>query len=399
MGKGGGRGLRGALLIGALSIEDAGSEDAAGLEVEIMVGEGDGQALSGFVDGEDAVGAEVFEELLAFLEVGAEGAEAQCVVEGVDGGGGAFFHFGFAKGGDEWEVALLEEACGFEKVGGVFGAEVGEEDDECAPFLECHDAFGGVEKVAGFVGGLVVVEVVEELWHGGLAADGLEPAVDATEADDAEFVALPQGDEAHEDHGVEAVIELGEFAVHGAHAAAAVWDEEEGLVALFFVVAADEGATAGGGFPIDAGKDVAVLVFAELMEVEGGTGAAAFDDAHLVLAIGHGEEGVADDGFVVGVATGFGGVSDAEGALPEAEAGAGQEVGGGEGLGAALGEVEVVGEGGGFAWGEDAVPGEGGGFGSGREAVDEFEGEGASEGMGEGKGDGGGAAEGEAARE
>lgn len=136
-----------------------------------------------------------------------------------------------------------------------------------------------------------------------------------------------------------------------------------------------------------------------MMEVEGGTGAAAFDDAHLVLAIGHGEEGVADDGFVVGVAAGVGGGADAEGALPEAEAGAGEEVGGGEGLGAALGEMEVVGEGGGFVGREGAVPGEGGGFGSGREAVDEFEGEGAGEGMGEGKGDGGGAAEGEAARE
>jgi hypothetical protein len=102
-----------------------------------------------------------------------------------------------------------------------------------------------------------------------------------------------------------------------------------------------------------------------LMEVESGTGAAAFDDAHLVLAIGHGEEGVAHDGFVVGVAAGFGGGAVAKGALPAAEAGAGAEVGGGEGLGAALGEVEVVSEGGGFAWGEDAVPGEGGGFGGG----------------------------------
>jgi hypothetical protein len=119
----------------------------------------------------------------------------------------------------------------------------------------------------------------------------------------------------------------------------------------------------------------------------------------LVLAIGHGEEGVADDGFVVGVAAGVGGGADAEGALPEAEAGAGEEVSGGEGLGAALGEVEVVGEGGGFLGREGAVPGEGRGFGSGRETVDEFEGEWACEGMGEGKGDGGGATEGETARE
>jgi len=283
------------------------------------------------------------------------------------------------------------------EVGAVLGAEVGEEDDEGAAFLHGHDALGGFGEVAGLGGGLIVVKVIEDEGHGVRAFDGLEPAGFAAETEDANVVALAEGDVGEEEHGVEAMVELGEFAVESAHAAAAVRDEEEGLVALFFVVAADEGAAAGGSFPVDAGEDITVLVFAELMEVEGGTGAAAFDDAHLVLAIGHGEEGVADDGFVVGVAAGFGGGADAKGALPEAEAGAGEEVGGGEGLGAAFGEVEVVGEGGGFAGREGAVPGEGGGFGGGGEAVDDFDGERAFEVVRQVEGDGGGRAESEAA--
>ncbi len=355
--------------------------------------------MGGGVEGVDAVGAEGADEEVAFLEIGAEGAVAEGGVEVVDGRFDTLVEFLFAEAGEEDEVAVAEEVDGAVEVGAVFGAEVGEEDDEGAAFLHGHDALGGFGEVAGLGGGLVVVEVVEDEGHGVRTFDGLQPAGFAAEAEDADVVALAEGDVREEKHGVEAVVELGEFAVEGAHAAAAVGDEEEGLIALFFVVATDEGAAAGGGLPVDAGEDVAVLVFAELMEVEGGTGAAAFDDAHLVLAIGHGEEGIADDGFVVGVAAGVGGGADAEGALPESEAGAGEEVGGGEGLGAALGEMEVVGEGGGFVGREGAVPGECGGFGSGREAVDEFEGEGAGEGMGKGKGDGGGATEGEAARE
>ena len=355
--------------------------------------------MGGGVEGVDAVGAEGADEEVALLEVGAEGAVAEGGVEVVNGGIDTLVEFLFAERGEEDEVSVAEEVDGVVEVGAVFGAEVGEEDDEGAAFLHGHDALGGFGEVAGLGGGLVVVKVVEDEGHGVRAFDGFEPAGFAAETENADVVALAEGDVGEEEHGVEAMVELGEFAIEGAHAATAIGDEEEGLVALFFVVAADEGAAAGGGFPVDAGKDVAVLVFAELMEVEGGTGAAAFDDAHLVLAIGHGEEGVADDGFVVGVAAGFGGGADAKGALPEAEAGAGEEVGGGEGLGAAFGEVEVVGEGGGFAWGEDAVPGEGGGFGGGGETVDEFEGEGACERMGEGEGDGGGAAESETARE
>ena len=333
--------------------------------------------MGGGVEGVDAVGAEGADEEVALLEVGAEGAVAEGGVEVVNGGFDTLVEFLFAERGEEDEVSVAEEVDGVVEVGAVFGAEVGEEDDEGAAFLHGHDALGGFGEVAGLGGGLVVVKVVEDEGHGVGAFDGFEPAGFAAETEDADVVALAEGDVGEEEHGVEAMVELGEFAIEGAHAATAIGDEEEGLVALFFVVAADEGAAAGGGFPVDAGKDVAVLVFAELMEVESGTGAAAFDDAHLVLAIGHGEEGVAHDGFVVGVAAGFGGGADAKGALPEAEAGAGEEVGGGEGLGAAFGEVEVVGEGGGFAWGEDAVPGEGGGFGGGGESVDEFEGEGA----------------------
>lgn len=93
----------------------------------------------------------------------------------------------------------------------------------------------------------------------------------------------------------------------------------------------------------------------------------------MLLAIGHGEQSVADDGFVIGVAAGDARLANANGTLPEVEAGIGKEMGRGEGLWAALREVEVVGEGGRFTGGKLAMPRQGGGFGSGRQAIDEFD--------------------------
>ena len=113
------------------------------------------------------------------------------------------------------------------------------------------------------------------------------------------------------------MVELREFAIKCAHAATTVRDEEKCLVTLLFIIAADEGSASRGGFPIDSGQDVAVLVFAKLVEIEGGSGAAAFYDAHLFLPIGHREQSVTHNGFIIWVAAGDGRVADTQGTLPE----------------------------------------------------------------------------------
>jgi hypothetical protein len=44
-------------------------EEASGFDIEVLVGQGHGKHLGGFIDGEDAAGAEGFEEVAAFAEV------------------------------------------------------------------------------------------------------------------------------------------------------------------------------------------------------------------------------------------------------------------------------------------------------------------------------------------
>jgi hypothetical protein len=153
-------------------------------------------------------------------------------------------------------------------VGAILGAEVSEEDDEGATFLVGEDAFGCLDEVAGLSSGLVIVEVVQEGGHGVRALHGFEPAWITAKVEDTNLIALAESDVGKQKHGVEAVIELGKFPIEGAHATTTIWNEQEGLVALFLVFATDEGITAGGGLPINPREDIAVLIVAQLLEVE-----------------------------------------------------------------------------------------------------------------------------------
>ena len=83
-----------------------GLEDAGGFEVQVAVGEGDGEGWGGGVEGVDAVGAEGADEEVALLEVGAEGAVAEGGVEVVNGGIDTLVEFLFAEGGEEDEVSV-----------------------------------------------------------------------------------------------------------------------------------------------------------------------------------------------------------------------------------------------------------------------------------------------------
>ena len=319
--------------------------------------------------GGDVAGLQRAEDLGALAFVMAECAVAEGVLDIRYGAGGAGLHLGFAQGGDEDDVSLLQKMDGFAKVACVLSAEIGEQDDQGAAALEGHDALGGLDEVAGLGGGFVIVEVIQQARHGWQAFDGLQPALDTAEPGDSDLVALAEGDIGDEEHGIEAVVELAEFAIHSAHSAAAVGDEEDALVALLFELAADEHLTTGGGLPIDFREDVAVLVVAELVEIERGSPAAAFDDAHLLFAVGGGEQGVADDGLVVRVAAGLTWRAGAVKPMPEAEAGPDEHMGRGKGVLAAAGEMRLVGEFHGLAGRERQSPGQADGLGLGGQAI------------------------------
>jgi hypothetical protein len=275
------------------------SESACEFDVEVEVGEGDGELLGGGVEGEDAVLLEGGEgEVTGFDGLVGVG-EGGGVVQGGDGESGDPGDFVFEEAGDDDEVALAEEFQGREDGGEVFAAEVCAEDDEGAAGLALEDAVRGFREVAWSHGALVGIEVVEEERHGVGAAHWWEPAVVAAEGHGTDAVAFAEGDAAEEEHGIERVVELGELAIEGAEAAAAVGHEDDGLVPLFLEFAAGERVSAGGGFPVDCIERVTLLVVAELAEFAALAVAGAADDAHLGFAVLHSEEGEAEYGFVV----------------------------------------------------------------------------------------------------
>lgn len=169
-------------------------EDTAAFQVEVAVGESDGEGLSGGIQGVDAMGAEGAQEEVALLEVSAESSVAEGRVEILHGSIGALIQFLFAEGGKQDEVAVAEEIHGGLQVGAVLGAEVGQKDDEGASFLQSHDALGRFGEVAGLSGGLVVVKVVENGGHGVRTFDGFQPTLLTPKWKDADFVPLTEGD-------------------------------------------------------------------------------------------------------------------------------------------------------------------------------------------------------------
>ena len=149
--------------------------------------------------------------------------------------------------------------------------------------------------------------------------DGRQPLPGAAKAAHADLIALPQGDEGDEQHGIQAVVKLAERAVERPHAAAAVRHEQHGLITHLVEIAADEAESAAGGLPVHLGKHVAILIVAQLMEIERGPDAAAANDAHLLDAIGHRQQGEAHDGLIIGIGAGLLGLANEVEPLPEAE--------------------------------------------------------------------------------
>ena len=150
--------------------------------------------LGGFIDGENPVRLELIEEAAAIAEVEVDGAEVEGVLEFLDGSGEMFVEDAFAEAGDEDEVAAFHEPEGGDDTGGIFAAEVGEDDDEGAGALAYEEMLGGFGEIAGAGRGFVIVEVIEDMGHGVLAFDGGKPAILAAEAEHADFVTLPESD-------------------------------------------------------------------------------------------------------------------------------------------------------------------------------------------------------------
>lgn len=108
------------------------------------------------------------------------------------------------------------------------------------------------------------------------------PAVVAGEGHGAHRVALAQGHVGQQQAGVEGMVEVRQVAVLAAHAAAAVEQEEDLLVAFVLVFAGDRRAFASGGLPVDLAQGVAVAEFAQLVELQAEAAALAAAYADLV---------------------------------------------------------------------------------------------------------------------
>ena len=123
----------------------------------------------------------------------------------------------------------------------------------------------------GRVIGIVLIglewrEVAHELRH--LAFTRLRERVGLIAEDGvAHVVAFAQRGLGEMDGGVHGVVELAIVADAGAHETAAVDHDDQPLVALRLVMAADEPPTLGGGLPVDGAEIVIGLMFAQRFEL------------------------------------------------------------------------------------------------------------------------------------
>src|SRR5690606_36345427 len=161
--------------------------------------------------------------------------------------------------------------------------------------LEMPDGLG---EVARRVGGLDVVDAVEERTERPAPTGGRDRAVDAPARDEAHGVAAARGGVRPDEARLEQPLEVRLLAVLGAHPEATVEHEDHALILLLAVLAADEATVTRDGFPVDLAEGVALAEVADLMELE----AVPAHAPQMCAARGHvpagGRDGVRDDAEV-----------------------------------------------------------------------------------------------------
>ena len=112
---------------------------------------------------------------------------------------------------------------------------------------------------------------------------------------------MAEGRVRENEQGVERVVEVGESAVAGVHAPAAVEEKDDLLIALVLVFPRNGSSVFGRRLPIDLLDRVSFAVVAKLMEFHALTAAAAFADSHHAHAVCGGEQPVAHGRTKIGI--------------------------------------------------------------------------------------------------
>src|SRR5262244_1155867 len=115
------------------------------------------------------------------------------------------------------------------------------------------------------------------------------------------------------------MIEVGIFAVLRAHAPAAIDHKHHLLVALILIITGNQPRKALARLPIDLALRIALLVFAQLVEVQSLAAAPALQHAHLREAIIGREQSVAGERSEIRIDTQHRFGPGAEPTLPESE--------------------------------------------------------------------------------
>jgi hypothetical protein len=175
-------------------------------------------------------------------------------------------------------MARHERKRGLEQAVGRMGvAQVGEADDQRAPRAAPQDMMenGGVIRFEPR--GLERASNSHQVRHLRLPLFRLgEGAQLVVEDGVADQVALVQRDLGQMHRGVDRVIELPVGTDFRAHQAARIEQDHQALVPFRFVLAADQFAALGGGFPVDVAEVVVALVLAQRFKFAAFAAAAAF---------------------------------------------------------------------------------------------------------------------------
>src|SRR5690606_38108139 len=158
---------------------------------------------------------------------------------------------------DDHEVTLPYRREQERELLGVLLADVTQKDHEAPSRARGLEAANGLGEIARRVGGLEVVDAVEERAERTAPPGGRDRPVDTGERDEPHGVAASRGGVSEDQERLEQPLEVRLLTVSGAHAEAAVEHEDHALVLLLAVLAADEASVTRDGFPVDLTEGVA----------------------------------------------------------------------------------------------------------------------------------------------
>ena len=235
------------------------------LDPQVFVDRRGAELVGRHADGEDAAAAQTAQGALIIIPNFHRG---DMLINLEFGGGhlaGDGHDFGVADGDNHGQMARQKRQRGLEQaIGRVGVAQVGEANNQCSPRAVPQHVMKYRRVIRFQAGGLQRGQVSHQVRHLGLAffrlGEGGHLVVEDGVADEVAFV---QGDLREMHGGVNRVIEFSIRTDFRAHQAACVDHDHQPLIPFGFVLAGDELAALGGGFPIDVAEIVVALVLAQ----------------------------------------------------------------------------------------------------------------------------------------